>query len=162
MNFVPKAVQSRSKISPASTLVIGTTAFGCVDGTLGVGWLRSYCHISTAACALKNHELPCRMKRTDGNRTARSPVGTSDDCVKCVYCAPPLHVRPAQSVSPIVAFTCGSMVYGGVTGAAGSCSVWNDCTRTDAPKFPQLALRPASCGSVFCDVTAMRSEKSAK
>ncbi len=76
----------------------------------------------------------------------------------------PLHVSPSQSYSFITALTCGSMLYGGVTYAAGfgSCSVWNACTRASTLNGPYAALSPASCGSVFCDVTAMRSAKSAR
>ena len=56
------------------------------------------------------------------------------------------------------------MLYGGITAAAGlgSCSVWKDCVRTSTENGPYVALRPAFLGSVFCDVTATRSAKSAR
>src|SRR6185312_945470 len=91
-----------------------------------------------------------------------SPVGASASCEKRAYSPVPLHVRPSQSVSLSDPSTCGSRLYGGSTGAFGSCSVWKLCARTSTDHGPDVAASPASRGSDFCDVIARRSAKSAK
>ena len=78
-------------------------------------------------------------------------MGSSASCAKRTYSAVPLHASPSQSVSDSAAFTCGSMLYGGVTAAAGlgSCSVWNESVRTiaDALRAAQpWTHRVIACG----------------
>jgi hypothetical protein len=65
-------------------------------------------------------------------------------------------------VSSIVALSCGSRLYGGTTGVFGSCSVWKLCARAMNANGPWLYEIAPSRGSVDCDVTAMRSARSAK
>ena len=74
----------------------------------------------------------------------------------------PENVKPGQSTSGSVPRICGTRLYGGVTGAFGSCSVWNFCARASSDSGPNVAAKPPSRGSVVCDVTATRSDRSAK
>ena len=94
---------------------------------------------------------------------ARPPVGSSADWRKFTYSAAPSNDRPSQSVSSSRPASCGIRLYGGVTGGdPGSCSVWKLCARNSACHGPRAHVKPPSRGSELCDVTAMRSERSAK